>query len=165
MIGLFTAVNRFRDGFGVKTQYALGQSNGGGDGATFATGNEIFVWNSEAVRGGIRSKRIISVWIDASALTNGKNLIVKSGNQQLVIAGGTPGGYFVFALNVPFTVTISTNGGTGTIYFIAYDYNALYTGVSGSSAGTPVQSSGGVSSGGTGGGSGGSSGGGDRGLL
>jgi uncharacterized membrane protein YgcG len=170
MIILFASITRFRDDprAAPKTQYVLGTGNGGGDGMDFAAGTEVFQWSSEAVPYGLKPRRIISLWIDASALTAGKNLIIKTPTQQIVVAGGQQT-YAIATLNAPFTMSISTNGGTGTVNVTAYDYNVLYTGLPGAgqvaSSGT-TQSTGG-SGGGGGGGyqGGGSGGGGGKGLL
>lgn len=168
MTQLFTSVDGFRDtaNGAPKTQYDLGQSSGGGDGITFAIGNEVFTWNSNSVPSSVKPRRIISLWIDATGLTAGKNLIVQAGRQTFVVPGGTSQGFSIFAGNPPFNVQISTNGGTGTVHVIAYDYNVLFTGTS-SGGGSVVQASGSGSSGAGGGGQsyGGGGGGGGRGFL
>lgn len=168
MTNLFSSINRFRDTprSAPKTQYVLGTGNGGGDGMTFATGNEIFQWNSESIPYGFRPRQIISLWVDATGLTTGKNLILKTPTQQFVFAGGTQG-YAIATLNAPFTMTITTNGGTGTVNVTAYDYNTLYTGLNtgtGTSSGT-TQTTGGSSGGGGGYQGGGGGGGGKGGFL
>lgn len=168
MTFLFAAINRFRDVArdAPKTQYVLGTGSGGGDGMDFATGNEVFTWSSESVPSGVKPKRIISLWVDASGLTAGKNLIIKTPTQQIVVAGGQQT-YVVATLNAPFTMQVSTNAGTGTVNVTAYDYNALYTGTStASTAGTGTSGgSGGSGGGGSGGYEGGGGGGGGRGFL
>lgn len=150
MTNLYSSITRFRDTAGSepKTQYVLGVGNGGGDGMDFAAGTEVFQWNSESVPYGFKPRRIISLWVDASQLTSGKNLTIKTPTQTIVIAGGSQT-YAVATLNAPFTMTITTNGGTGVVNVTAYDYNVLYTGL-------PVAAaSSGAGSGGSGGGGGG----------
>lgn len=167
---LFASITRFRDDprSAPKTQYVLGASSGGGDGMNFAAGTEVFQWGSEAVPYGLKPRRIISLWIDASALTAGKNLTITTPTQKIVVAGGTQT-YAIATLNAPFTMSISTNGGTGIVNVTAYDYNVLYTGLSSGvtsspgSAGTTGTTGGG--SGGSGGYQGGGSGGGGRSYL
>lgn len=165
---LFASINRFRDTPGAppKTQYVLGTGPGGGDGMDFATGSEIFSWSSESVPSSVKPRRIITLWIDASNLTAGKNLIIITGPQAIVVPAGTQT-YAIATLNVPFTMRVSTNGGTGTVSITAYDYNVLYTGatyVPAGSSGAGAGSGGGLSSGGSGGGGyqGGGGGGGGR---
>lgn len=164
---LFASITRFRDAFRAvpKTQYVLGTGNGGGDGMDFVAGTEVFQWNSESIPYGLKPRRIISLWIDASGLTAGKNLIIKTPTQTIVVAGGQQT-YAIATLNAPFTMSISTNGGTGTVNVTAYDYNVLYTGLptTGSSASSGTT----AATGGSGGGGyqgGGSGGGGGRGFL
>lgn len=150
MTFLFASITRFRDvpHANPKTQYVLGTGFGGGDGMDFAIGTEVFEWNSDSVPSGVKPKRIITLWIDATNLTAGKNLIVKSKTQQVVIPGGQQD-YVVFTVSAPFTITISTNGGTGVVNVTAYDFNAIYTGTS---SGSTAGASSGGGSGGTGGG-------------
>lgn len=152
---LFASITRFRDAKGAlpKTQYVLGTGSGGGDGMDFATGNEIFQWGSESVPSGVKPRRIITLWIDASNLTAGKNLIVSTPIQQIVVPGGTQT-YAIATLNAPFTMKISTNGGTGLVNVTAYDYNVLYTGISTGQSNSTASTGAGSGSGGSGGGSG-----------
>lgn len=161
MIFLFASITRFRDDphSPPKTQYVLGTGQGGGDGMNFATGTENFQWNSEAIPFGYKPRRIISLWIDASNLTAGKNLIVQTPTQKVVVAGGNQT-YATLTLNAPFTMSVTTNGGTGTVEITAYDYNVLYTGLPAGSGASSGSGSGTGSSGGSSGGgfSGGSSG-------
>ncbi len=147
---LFASINRFRDapGVSVKAQYVLGTGPGGGDGMNFATGAEVFQWNSETVPYGLKPRRIVSLWVDASQLTAGKNLTIVTPAQTIVVAGGSQG-YMIATLNAPFTMIVKTNAGTGVVQITAYDFNALFAGTA--SAGAPV-GGGATSSGGGGGG-------------
>ncbi len=144
---LFAAINRFRDaqGAGVKTEYTLGQSSGGGDGMNFALGTEVFQWNSECVPSGVKPRHIVSLRVDTSQLTAGKSLTINAAGRNYVVAAGSTG-YVIVALNAPFTMSITSGGGTGVVNVSAYDYNALFTGTHGS-VGPAGQSASGVSGG------------------
>lgn len=150
MINLFSSRQEIR-GYG--GQFVLGSQSGGGGGVTFALGTEVFQFNSNQTPGSQPPRRILSMWVDASGLTTGKNLVITTPFQTFTIAGGTPGGYIVLIAPVPFTITFSTNAGTGTIFLIAYEFNALFVGAPGARVAGAGGGTGG--SGGTGGGGGG----------
>lgn len=132
MTNLFASIKTFRDGIGtgVKAQYQLGTGPGGGDGMDFAAGTEVFQWNSENIPYGKRPGRIVSLWVDASQIATTKNLAISiQGGQTLVIQGGSQG-YYILTASAPFTMTITSGGGTGVVQVTAYNYNALFTGTS-----------------------------------
>lgn len=114
-----------------RTMYPLGQASGGGDGLTFATGAEVFQFNSEQVQGPQRPSAIMGMWVDATALTAGKNLTIKTGSQVFVFAGGNQGYIPITAQKGPIVITVSTNAGMGTVFVILYNYNPLFTGAPG----------------------------------
>lgn len=164
-INLFASFTRLRQAEPPegRAMYSLGAGPGGGDGLTFATGNEVFQFNSNQIPGPQRPSGILGMWVDATNLTAGKNLIIKTANQIFVFAGGAQG-YIPITSPVPFNVSVSTNGGLGTVAVILYNYNPLFTGsvttapaVGGSSggSGSGSQGSGGGSGFGESGGSGG----------
>lgn len=116
-----------RDGF------VLGPAFGGGDGLNFATGAEVFSFNSSSIQGPIKPSAIMSMWIDASALgtatPNTAVLKIVTPTQTFIVQGGTQG-YLICTSQVPFTLQISCSGAanTGTVKMILYNYNALNTG-------------------------------------
>lgn len=158
-------------------------SNSGGsagdDGQiNFATGAEVFTFDSNSIRGNQKPRAIVSAWIDATNLAAGKTLTIQCSNgQKLVLqnttaaAGQGPQGYYILPLQSPFKITISTNNGAAlTVVIILYNYNVAFTGFQQSgnlpaSAASSAASAGGSTGGGgyTGGGSGGTGGG--KGLL
>lgn len=144
---LFASVNSFRDvsrGY-PKIEYALGTGPGGGDGMTFDTGAEIFTWNSDSVPNGVKPRRIVSLWIDCSAITAGA-INISIGRQNFVFtgaAGGGPQGFVVCTANAPINIRVSSVGATGLVNITAYNYNANYTGTTAEAAlpATPAGSS------------------------
>lgn len=137
-----------------RQMYPLGTGPGGGDGMNFAVGTEVFQWNPESIQSHVKPSAILGLWVDARNLTAGKNLIITTPYQVFVFAGGNQG-YIPMTSQMPFQMTVTTNGGTGVVNMIAYNYNPLFTGAPGIAA----PSGGSGSGGGTGGGSGGSGGG------
>lgn len=125
---LFAAINRFRDvPRGVpKTQYILGTGNGGGDGMDFAVGTEVFQWSSENIPYGLKPKRIITLWVDCSAIAAG-TITIQTGTQKFVFTAASQG-YVILTMNAPFTMKVSATGATGLVNITAYDFNANYTG-------------------------------------
>lgn len=107
--------------------FPLGQGSGGGDGLTFVTGAEVFQFNSNQIPGPQRPTGILGMWVDATNLTAGKNLIIKTPTQTFIFAGGNQG-YIPITASVPFTMSVSTNAGTGTVVVILYNFNPLFTG-------------------------------------
>lgn len=113
----------------------------------FATGSEVFQWTSNSMQAqGRRPSGILSAWLDATGLTAGKNLIVSNGTIQVEIAGGSQS-YVLLPTPLPGTVTISTNGGTGVVTVVLFNFNVNALGsyvVAGSSgSGSGVAPSGG----------------------
>lgn len=148
----------------------LATNNGGSagdDGAiVFATGNEVFTFDSTSIKGPQKPKAITSAWIDATNLAAGKTLTVQCSNGQKFVlqnttaaAGQGPQGYFIIPLPAPFKITISTNNGAGvSVVIILYNYNVAFTGFqTGSNLPSSAFSGGGVSGGSGGGASGGGS--------
>lgn len=131
--------------------FPLGQGNGGGDGLDFVAGTEIFQFNSNQIQSVKKPSGIYGAWIDATALTSGKNLILKTPYQTVVVAGGSQQ-YVIFTSPMPFQLTVTTNGGTGVVNIVLYNFNPLFTAAGG--AGAPIGGSG--SGGGSYGGGGGS---------
>lgn len=136
-----------------RAMYVLGQGSGGGDGLDFVTGAEIFVFNSNQVSGPQHPTGILGAWVDATSLTAGKNLIIKTPTQTFIFAGGNQG-YIPITSPMPFTIQVSTNGGTGVVAIILYNYNPLFTGSVAVAPTTTGGGSAGSGSGGSGGGSG-----------
>jgi hypothetical protein len=132
-----------------RRMYPMGTGPGGGDGMNFATGSETFSWSSQNVQDQVKPSAILGLWVDARNLTSGKNLIITTPFQTVIIAGGSQG-YVILTAQAPVTVTFTTNGGTGIVFAIAYNYNPLFTGqISGAPvAGTPGGGGGGGSQGG-----------------
>ena len=141
-----------------RTMYPVGTGDGGGDGLNFATGNEVFQFSTNQVRGPQRPSAIMGAWVDASAMAAaaGKNIVITTPFQTFVFAAGNQGYIPVTVQPGPFTCTIKAQGGaTGLLNLIFYNYNPLFTG----SVATAPAAGGGGSGGGTSGGSGGSGGG------
>jgi hypothetical protein len=131
-----------------RAMYPLGQSSGGGDGLDFVAGTEIFQFSSEQIPGPQRPSSILGMWVDATNLTAGKNLTIKTAWQTFVIAGGNQAYIPITVQKGPFSLTVSSGGGQGVVIVILYNYNPLFTGAPGIAG-----------AGGGAGGSGGSSGG------
>ena len=111
-----------------RAQFVVGQGPGGGDGLTFATGSEVFQWSSNQTPGAQQPSGILGAWVDATGLSTGKTLQIKTPNQTFQFAAGAQG-YIPITAQMPFTATISSpNGGTGTVTVIFYNYNPLFTG-------------------------------------
>lgn len=151
-----------------RAAFVLGQSSGGGDGLNFAVGTEVFQFSTNQIRSPQRPSGILGMWVDATNLTTGKNLIIQVGAQTFIFAGGggtTPSqGYVPITTAMPATFKITSGGGTGQITLILYNYNPLFTGSVATASQSSVGGGGGASgSGGGGGVSGGSFGGGLRG--
>ena len=136
-----------------RAAFSLGAGNGGGDGMDFAVGTETFQFNTNQIPGPQRPSGILGMWVDATNLTAGKNLIITTPTQTFVFGGGNQG-YIPITAGVPFTMKITSNGGTGTVFIILYNYNPLFTG-SVSTAPAAGSSSGGSTGSGTSGGGGG----------
>lgn len=124
---------------------------------TFVTGDEQF-----QLQPGFLGNRswspagILSLWVDATGLTSGKNLYIQGAIQKLVIPGGNQG-WVMLASPAPFAFTISADSGAaGTVQVVLLNYNVYATGTftPGASQSTSGQSSGGspTSPSGTGGG-------------
>ncbi|HXT74617.1 MAG TPA: hypothetical protein VN785_12260 [Candidatus Angelobacter sp.] len=137
-----------------RAMFPLGSGNGGGDGMNFAVGTEVFQFNTNQVPGGQRPSAILGMWVDARNLTAGKNLIITTPTQTFVFAGGNQG-YVPITAPMPLNITITTNGGTGTVFMILYNYNPLFTGSVATAPPQGTVSSGGGGISGTGGGGGG----------
>ncbi len=126
-------------------------------GLVFVSGAEVFTWSSSSLGAGAPS-HIVSMWVDTTGLAAGKTLTLNINNgQQIVVVQTGQQGYVVVTVQMPFSVLISTNNGAAvTPIVILYNYNALYTGMSGAGGGA-----GSTGSGGAGGGGGGTGGGGN----
>jgi|SRR5579859_1111062 len=147
----------------------LATNNGGSagdDGAiVFATGAEVFTFDSSAIKGPQKPRAITAAWIDATNLAAGKSLTVQCSNGQKFVlqnttaaAGQGPQGYFIIPLPAPFKITVTTNNGAGvTVVIILYNYNVAFTGFQ---TGSNLPASAAGSSGATGGSGGGTGGGG-----
>lgn len=150
-------------------------ASGGDDGAIiFPTGGEIYVFDSNSIRGFVKPRAITAAWIDATNLAAGKTLTVQCSNGQKFILQNTtaaafqgPQGYFIIPLPAPFKITVSTNNAAAlTVTIILYNYNVAFTGLQ-TGASVSVAGTGGASGGGSGSGggsTGGSGGGGFRGC-
>lgn len=142
-----------------RAAFPLGSGNGGGDGLDFAVGTEVFQFNTNQIPGPQRPSGIQGMWVDASSLTVGKNLTITTPTQTFVFAGGNQG-YIPITVGVPLTLKITSNGGTGTVFIILYNYNPLFTGSVSTAPVTPAGGgTGGSGTSGSGGGSGDYSGG------
>jgi hypothetical protein len=159
----------------VKERLALPlASNSGGsagdDGLIhFATGNEVYTFDSNSIKGNRKPRAITSAWIDATNLAAGKILTVSCSNGQKFIlqnttaaAGQGTQGYFIIPLPAPFKITVTTNNGASLdVTIILYNYNVAFTGFeTRPQLISPPSSAAGGSSGGGGSFSGGSGGGG-----
>lgn len=112
----------------------------------FVVGTEVFQFNTNQIPGPQRPSGILGMWVDATNLTAGKNLIITTPTQVFVFGGGNQG-YIPMTAGVPLTITVTTNGGTGTVFIILYNYNPLFTG---SISTAPVAGGAGGASGGSG---------------
>lgn len=150
-------------------------SNSGGSGGddglvNFATGAEIYTFDSNSIRGNEKPAAITAAWIDASNLLAGKTLTVQCSNGQKFVLQNTtavdgqgPQGYFIIPLPAPFRITVTTNNGAALqVVIILYNYNVAFTGLqaSASTQAAAVASAAATGTGGSGGGGGGISGGG-----
>ena len=115
--------------------YPLFQSSGAA--LAFVTGDEVFEFSWNSFPSGMRRpSAILSAFIDAYALTAGKNLYITVGSQtpgqgfqRFVIPGGTDPGYIIITAPGGTPICISTDAGAaGQVAVILYNYNAFNTG-------------------------------------
>jgi len=140
-----------------RQMYPMGQGQGGGDGLNFATGAEVFQFDSETVPGPQKPSAIMGAWIDASAMAAaaGKNLVITTPYQTFVFAAGNQGYIPITIPKGKAVIKINAQGApTGIVTVIFYNYNPLFTG---SVATAPPQGT--YTGGGTGGSGGGGGGG------
>ena len=134
------------------TIFPLGVSNGGVDGMDFATGAEVFQFNTNNVVGQQKPKVIYSAWVDATAVTAGKNIQLKTPFQNIVVTGGTQQ-FVIILAPAPFWIIVtSPGGGTGQVYINLYYFNPLFAGGPGGRASSPISGGSGAGGGGTPGG-------------
>lgn len=128
-----------------RAKYPMGQGSGGGDGFAFATGNEIYGFNTEQIQGPQKPSGIFGIWGDATGITAGKNIYVQIGTQKFVFQGGATGqGYIPVNAVVPANVKITADAGAvGTFYCELYNFNPLFSGVN-SGGGISVSGGGGA---------------------
>ena len=108
----------------------------GGAPITFVTGDEQF-----QVQPGFLGNRswspsgILSMWVDASGLTTGKNLYVQTGLQKIQVAGGSQG-WVLLITPAPLQFTITADSGAaGAVSVILLNYNVYASGTFTSAAG------------------------------
>lgn len=122
--------------------FPLGQGQGGGDGLDFVTGAEVFQFSSNQIPSMQKVSGILGMWVDATDLETGKNLVIQTPTQTFVFAGGNQG-YVPITCQMPFSMKVSTTGGgTGQVYINLYNYNPLFTGSVATATPTPANSSG-----------------------
>ncbi len=116
----------------------------------FTADGQEFDFNSTAKMGPTQPSGILSMWVDASALTAAKNVYLQTSLQTFTIAGGTQG-YIILTSQMPFNLKITADAGLrGNLNIILYNYNVFNTGTT---VTAPVQVPGG-GSGNSGGGTG-----------
>ncbi len=131
------------------------------DAANFTADGQEFDFSSTAKMGPTQPSGILSMWIDAAALTAAKNVYIQTPLQTFTIAGGTQG-YIIVTSQMPFSLAITADAGLrGSLNIVLYNYNVYNTGttVTAPAAAVGGGSSGGSGTGGTGGTGGGAPGG------
>lgn len=129
------SVNSIPQGEPREGRLSLELGENGKAGLLFATGVEVFQWNSNALQSGQRLSAILSAWIDNTAMplpasdTDPPNfLTVQIGRQTFLIPAGVQT-YILCAPYMPTTVTVSANiEGPYGVQVILYNYNVNFTG-------------------------------------
>lgn len=132
------AVNSIPQGEPREGRLSLELGENGKAGLNFASGTEVYQWNSGALSSGQRLTAILSAWIDNTAMplpaedTDPPNfLIVQIGRQTFQIPAGVQT-YILCAPYMPTTVTVSESASVGEAAFgvqvILYNYNVSFTG-------------------------------------
>jgi hypothetical protein len=106
-------------------------------GLSFATGTEVYQWDTNSLQGPQRMSALLSAWVDATAVPVAaptdppQFLYVKIGRQTFAIPAGTQT-YLVCTPVMPANIIISTNAGASdppyVVQVILYNYNVNFTG-------------------------------------